>query len=442
MKKRIAAAFTAAVLTLLISFAALIAPSLSRPKNSTWTGTVLTAPEPSGIKSDVLTETGQNVFIAKSSLPATVTLSLESYGGASDSGKITVTVDPESEDWLNVEIDPESEEDTAADPEPEEDDTSDSKSEEDDTSDPESEDDDTSDSESEDDDTSDIETEEDTADDTEGEEPGDVALHEKTVEITENGASSITLVLKKKTPESGTEPDELKFTVVFDGADTDLRATFTVGDQSGSRAGNIDEDECSDYYGQSVPIVFTVDNTAAVMYNGTAFPEMTRYTAYYANGETETTLLYGGGYAVTKAAATVAIDLSLVDPTDIIQPIVLTGNATTLSLQNYENPPEIVGDEPFILDSDVKIFLTYFDMNGVAPNVEIKRLEKDENGLPTWQNTEDIALTKASDGSNEAVLRRNGADPGTYRINVSWTFEDVIIYERDVTIYVRYSIAE
>ena len=81
-------------------------------------------------------------------------------------------------------------------------------------------------------------------------------------------------------------------------------------------------------------------------------------------------------------------------------------------------------------------------MNGVAPNVEIKRLEKDENGLPTWQNTEDIALIKASDGSNEAVLRRNGADPGTYRINVSWAFEDVIIYEHDVTIYVRYSIAE
>ena len=348
VKKRIAAAFTAAVLTLFISFAALIAPSLSRPKNSTWTGTVLTAPEPSGIKSDVLTETGQNVFITKSSLPATVTLSLESYGGASDSGKMTVTVDPESEDWLNVEIDPESEEDTAAKSEPEEDVTAapeseedtaaDPEPEEDDTADSEPEENDTADSESEEDDTSDIETEEDTAADTEGEEPGDVALHEKTVEITENGVSSITLVLKKKTPESGTEPDELKFTVVFDGADTDLRATFTVGDQSGSRAGNIDE--CSDYYGQSVPIVFTVDNTAAVMYNGTAFPEMTRYTAYYANGETETTLLYGGGYAVTKAAATVAIDLSLVEPTDIIQPIVLTGNATTLSLQNYENPPE------------------------------------------------------------------------------------------------------
>ncbi len=362
MKKRTAVAFTAAVLTLFICFFAMIAPSFSRPANTQkWTGTVQTERIESGVRCDLLSPEGREVFIKKSSMPDTVTINFESYGGASEAGEISISTDEATSGWLAV---------TAS---------------------------------------------------------------ESTLNIPANGTVSVALSLERNTEGDGTEPDELKFSVSFHGENVDLQASFTAGTQFADRGGSIVA--CSDYYGQNVPIVFTVDKAASVLYGGSAFPAMTEYTVRYDNGNTDNVLLYTGGYVITDGAATVSVDMSKVDPDDVGTVITLSADNTVMNPQNCGDPPALTARETLIIDSETEDFLTVFEMNGETPKTTVQRLTKAENG---WTDDGKITLEQASDGSNKAVLRRNGAEPGTYRVNVSWTFEGVLIYERDVIIYVRY----
>lgn len=177
--------------------------------------------------------------------------------------------------------------------------------------------------------------------------------------------------------------------------------------------------------------------------SGEPFPAMTRYST---DGGSTYTLLYDGGTIELAGSSSVLLDCSRADISSVVTDDCMAITASALSGQTVVSScsfdtmadlklPSVVPEKvPAIVTEDAPLVIYASDYYGTS-SAEVHRLFSTENegtgeAMPEIIVQDGIVLITSADGQ---------ARPGTYRLALTWNYEDIQIARREIVFYVNYT---
>lgn len=249
----------------------------------------------------------------------------------------------------------------------------------------------------------------------------DPVTENETQTTTETDAEQETEPEAEETAEQ--EDDTLYAEVSFTYGGQTLSATFVVADEDETATGELAY--CTGQYDPAGSIVVVGD--AETDCTISEFPAMTGYRF-----DEESYLLYDGGSIQIPAGKEVRIFLPEMEKKEDFT--ITTANGTVHTVKYIEHPELSEDIFPLVIDGK-GITLPITKWGAIAPVVRVEHLTMENEEL-VWKTSQSVTAELNEKGKLE--IEPETAEAGTYRMNVSWSENEVTLYEMEIPFFIQY----
>lgn len=249
----------------------------------------------------------------------------------------------------------------------------------------------------------------------------DPVTENETQTTTETDAEPETEPEAEKTAEQ--EDDTLYAEVSFTYGGQTLSATFVVAGEDETATGELAY--CASQYDPMGNITVVGDAETDCIIS--EFPAMTGYRF-----DDEYYLLYDGGSIQIPAGKEVRISLPTMEKNEDLT--ITTANGTVHTVTYIEQPELSEDIFPLVIDGE-GITLPITKWGEITPVVRVEHLTMENEEL-VWKTSQSVTAELNEKGKLE--IEPETAEAGTYRMNVSWSENEVTLYEMEIPFFIQY----